>query len=100
MFRENLMSAFFAKITIFLILIVIVISNSSFAEEDCNKLEDKVPCLASQGDTWAMCVIARREYDLARTSRLLLDLMLIQSQTYLTYHTGLCNRLLTFCFPL
>ena len=68
MFRENLMSAFFAKITIFLILIVIVISNSSFAEDDCNKLEDKVPCLASQGDTWAMYVIARREYDLARTT--------------------------------
>ena len=40
----------------------------SFENIKINKFEDKVPCLATSGDTWAMYVMARREYDIARTT--------------------------------
>ena len=47
---------------------LILLNSYSLAAENCNELEDKVPCLAISGDTWAMYVMARREYDTARTT--------------------------------
>ena len=55
-------------IIIFSLVFCLLSANSSVSEEDCNKFEDKVPCLATSGDTWAMYVMARREYDIARTT--------------------------------
>jgi len=55
-------------IIIFSLVFSLLSTNSSVSEEDCNKFEDKVPCLATSGDTWAMYVMARREYDIARTT--------------------------------
>ena len=58
----------FLRIFIY-VIIISLFTISSYAENiDCSKKEDKILCMAQQGDTMAMYVMGRREYTIARNS--------------------------------
>ena len=58
----------FLRIFIY-VIIISLFTISSYAENiDCSKKEDKILCMAQQGDTMAMYVMGRREYTIARSS--------------------------------
>jgi hypothetical protein len=57
----------FLKIIIYIFFIVSLFSISANAENsECSAKEDKVLCMALEGDTMAMYVMGRREYTIAR----------------------------------
>jgi len=59
----------FLRIFIYVFFIISLFTISSYAENiDCSKKEDKILCMAQQGDTMAMYVMGRREYTIARSS--------------------------------
>ena len=57
----------FLKIIIYIFFIVSLFTISANAENsECSTKEDKVLCMALEGDTMAMYVMGRREYTIAR----------------------------------
>ena len=59
----------FLRIIIYIFFIVSLFTISANAENsECSNKEDKVLCMALEGDTMAMYVMGRREYTIARSS--------------------------------
>ena len=59
----------FLRIIIYIYIIFSLFTISANAENsECSNKEDKVLCMALEGDTMAMYVMGRREYTIARSS--------------------------------